>query len=144
MNKVDLIGRLTKDPEVRYQTNGETGEKFARARFTLAVNRKQKDNNGNYLADFIWCEAAGKLGELAEKYLRKGMRIAVSGALQTGSYKDNNGNTVYTWGVRASDIEFLEKKAENTYNAFSGNNAGETADGFMPIPDGMDEDLPFA
>ena len=69
MNKVDLIGRLTKDPEVRYQTNGETGENFARARFTLAVNRKQKDNNGNYLADFIWCEAAGKLGKKKEKYL---------------------------------------------------------------------------
>lgn len=72
------------------------------------------------------------------------MRIAVSGALQTGSYKDNNGNTVYTWGVRASDIEFLEKKAENTDNAFQSNNSGEAADGFMPIPDGMDEDLPFA
>lgn len=144
MNRIDLIGRLTRDPEIRYQTNGSTGDKFANARFTIAVNRRKKDNNGNYQADFIPCEAAGKVAEIIEKYVRKGMMIFVSGSMQSGSYTDKDGKTVYTLNAKITDVEFLEKKADNTENAFPDNSAGGPADGFMPIPDGMDEDLPFA
>lgn len=142
MNKVVLIGRLTKDPEVRWQQVGDTQEKFAYANYTLAVNRTTKDSNGNYLADFIRCEAAGKTAEFAEKYLHKGTKVGVSGQIRTGSYTNKDGQTVYTTVVLVNEHEFCEKKADNgNDNAFP----SQTADGFTPIPDGVtDEELPFA
>lgn len=102
MNKVELIGRLTKDIELRMTT-----ESTAIARFTLAVNRRKKDE-----ADFITCKAFGKTAELLDKYTRKGDRIGMCGRIETGKYNDKDGNTVYTTEVIADDIDLLEPKRE--------------------------------
>ena len=151
MNKVELIGRLARDPEVRY-TQGQ--EPVAVARYTLAVDRRQKDSSGNRQADFISCVAFGKGGEFAEKYLHKGMKIGITGRIQTGSYTKQDGTKVYTTDVVAEEQEFCESKAANDVAqnaAIPQPNASQYAakpqksaiDGFMSIPDGIDEELPF-
>ena len=132
MNKTILIGRLTKDAETRYA--GET----AVARYTLAVDRKYK-KEGEQTADFINCVAFGKNGEFAEKYLRKGMKIAIAGRIQTGSYTDKEGKKVYTTDVVVEEQEFCESKASGTPQA-----APQTdANGWASIPDINEEELPF-
>jgi single-strand DNA-binding protein len=150
MNKVILMGRLTRDPEVRYT---QSNEPMAIARYTLAVDRRNarsNNNNDEPTADFINCVAFGKAGEFAERYFRKGTKIAVSGRIQTGSYTNKDGVKVYTTEVVVEEQEFAESK-----NASSGNEGGYTGgnynrpapsgagDGFMNIPDGIDEELPF-
>lgn len=134
MNKVFLIGRLTKDPEVRY-SQGENST--AIARYTLAIDRKYK-KEGEQSADFISCIAFGKSGEFAEKYLHKGMKIAIIGRIQTGSYTNKEGQKVYTTDVVVEEHEFCESKG--TYREPA---ASDTTDAFMSIADDLPEDLPF-
>ena len=146
MNRVILMGRLTRDPEVRY-SQGENA--MAVARYTLAVDRRFNRNGDENTAEFINCVAFGRAGEFAEKYLHKGMKIAVTGRIQTGSYTNRDGVKVYTTDVVIEDHEFVESK--NSSSANSGgfdmdNSRPEPAgagDGFMNIPDGIDEELPF-
>ena len=147
MNKVILMGRLTRDPEVRY-SYGENA--LAIARYTLAVDRRfHKDNEAS--ADFIGCVAFGKGGEFAEKYLRQGTKIVVTGRIQTGSYTNREGQKVYTTEVAVEDQEFAESKAasQNNSQTSAGNRQQPPPpmptdkDGFMQIPDGIDEELPF-
>ena len=149
MNKVILMGRLTRDPEVRY-SQGDTP--LAIARYTLAVDRRFNRSNGGdnqQTADFINCVAFGRSGEFAEKYLRKGTKIVVSGRIQTGSYTNKDGQTVYTTEVVAEDQEFAESKnSAGSEGGFTGASRPAPApsgavDGFMNIPDGIDEELPF-
>ena len=146
MNKVILMGRLTRDPEVRY-SQGENA--LAIARYSLAVDRRFNRCGDENTADFINCVAFGKSGEFAERYFRKGTKILVSGRIQTGSYTNKDGVKVYTTEVVAEDQEFAESK-----NSSAGSNGGFTGgnrapepsgagDGFMNIPDGIDEELPF-
>lgn len=160
MNKVVLMGRLTRDPEIRY-TQGERST--AIARYTLAVDRRYK-RDGEQDADFISCVAFGKMAEHAEKYYHKGIKITISGRIQTGSYDHRDGYKVYTTDVIVEEQEFAESKgASGGYQ--QQNNAGfapepqqqtqqtqepqyhqqsmTDADGFMNIPDGIDEELPF-
>lgn len=143
MNKVILMGRLTRDPEVRY-SQGETN--MAVARYTLAVDRKFK-RNGEQSADFISCVAFGKAGEWAEKWLRKGIKIAITGRIQTGSYTNREGQKVYTTDVVIEEQEFAESKAASQGNGGgyqnTGSNNSTSGDGFMNVPDGIDEELPF-
>lgn len=139
MNKVIEIGRLTKDPEVRY-SNGANGSTTV-ARYTLAVDRRFK-RDGEPTADFINCIAFGKLGEFAEKYLHKGVKIAVTGRIQTGSYTNKDGQKVYTTDVVVEEQEFAESKASNQQS--QGNETPPSSpDDFMKIPDGIDSELPF-
>ncbi len=151
MNKVILIGRLTRDPEVRYSQGGDAP--LAIARFTLAVDRRFTRNSGNgndQSADFISCVAFGKQGEFIEKYIQKGTKLVVEGRIQTGSYTGRDGQKVYTTEVIVENCEFGESKA----NASNGGNsgyapqshepAGNIGDGFMNIPDSVDdEEMPF-
>ena len=141
MNRVILTGRLVRDPEVRYSQ----GEKsIAIARYTLAVDRKFK-KEGEQSADFISCVAMGKNGEFAEKYLKQGTKIAIEGRIQTGSYTNKDGNKVYTTDVIVEGHEFCESKSSNQNNSQSNNNnPAPNSDGFISIPDGIDEELPFA
>ena len=146
MNKVILMGRLTRDPEVRY-SQGE--QATAIARYTLAVDRRFK-RDGDQTADFIGCVAFGKLGEFAEKYLRKGTKVVVTGRIQTGSYTNKDGVKVYTTEVIVEEQEFAESRAESEANrgmyqqsAPSPAPSAPAGDGFMNIPDGIDEELPF-
>ena len=136
MNKVILIGRLTKDADVRY--SGET----VVARYSLAVDRRYK-KDGEATADFINCVTFGKNGEFAEKYLRKGMKIAVTGRIQTGNYKDKDGKTVYTTDIVVEEHEFCESKGNLGESKNSYANAKADADGFLNIPDGLEDELPF-
>lgn len=141
MNKTVLMGRLTADPQVRY-SQGENAT--AVARYTLAVNRKFK-KDGKPTADFIPCVVFGRSAEFTEKYFRKGMQVAVSGRIQTGSYTNKDGNKVYTTDVVVEEQEFAESKAANQQNQQSaGSGSIPASDGFMNIPDGMDEELPFS
>ena len=138
MNKVILIGRLTRDVETRYSQSDKGS--MAISRYTLAIDRKGKDAG----ADFINCVAFGINGDFAERYLSKGMKIAVHGRIQTGSYTDReSGKTIYTFDVVVEEHEFCESKQNNnpapTYSARTATNG----DGFMNIPDGIDEELPF-
>ena len=148
MNKVILMGRLTRDPDVRY-SNGANGQ-MAVARYTLAVDRRRSSNNGDgeQTADFISCVAFGKSGEFAEKYLHRGTKIAVSGRIQTGSYTNKDGVKVYTTDVVVDDQEFAESKNASSAASYDGGNRPEPSnagDGFMNIPDGVNDDgLPFA
>lgn len=159
------MGRLTKDPEVRY-SQGDSS--MAIARYTLAVDRRRgrANQNDQQTADFISCVAFGKSGEFAERYLHKGTKICVSGRIQTGSYTRQDGTKVYTTEVVVEDQEFAESKSAQSsgsdYGSYgaggygAGSNAAQTApsssagasapgaiDGFMNIPDGIDEELPF-
>lgn len=144
MNKVILMGRLTRDPDIRYAQN-ENGT--AVARYTLAVDRRFK-RDGEQDADFIGCVVFGKGAEFAEKYFTKGIKIAITGRIQTGSYTDREtGKKVYTTDVIVEEQEFAESKAASQGNGGSYQNAGSnnstSGDGFMNIPDGIDEELPF-
>lgn len=147
MNKVILMGRLTRDPDVRY-TTGENP--LAIARYTLAVDRRfHKD--GEATADFISCVVFGRAAEFAEKYFRQGLKITISGRIQTGSYTNRDGQKVYTTEIVVEEQEFAESKS-------SGDNGAayypskqtpppapaDGADGFMNIPDGIEEELPFS
>ena len=138
MNKVILMGRLTRDPEVRY-TQGDNA--MAIARYSLAVDRRFK-RDGEPDADFINCVAFGKSGEFAEKYLKKGTKVAVVGRIQTGSYTNKDGQKVYTTDVVVEEQEFAESKnsgsSDNNQSALANKNTD-----FMNIPDGIDEELPF-
>lgn len=132
MNKSILMGRLTRDPDVR----SSQGEKSVTvAKFTLAVPRKFK-NNGQEESDFINCVAFGKVAEFCSNYLHKGIKVILSGRIQTGSYTNKEGQKVYTTDVVAEEVEFAESKGAQQ----SGQNAG---DGFMNIPDDINEELPF-
>ena len=151
MNKVILIGHLCADPDVRY-SQGENS--MAVARYRLAVDRRYKREDEQNV-DFISCVAFGKNGEFAEKYLHKGIKIAVCGRIQTGSYTNKEGQKVYTTDVVVEDQEFAESKAVSDANAGSFRAAApspapapatpvsDAGDGFMNIPDGIDEELPF-
>ena len=144
MNKAILCGRLTKDPDVRYSQGAEP---TAIARYTLAVDRRGRGTKeGEQTADFISCVAFGKAGEFAEKYLRKGTKMIVTGRIQTGSYTNKEGVKVYTTDVVVEDQEFAESKNSSqngTGNAQSAPANASEDDGFMDIPDGIDEELPF-
>lgn len=136
MNIVTLLGRLTRDPDIRY-TQGE--KTMAIARFTLAVDKNYKGKDDS-TANFISCVAFGKTAELVEKHVFKGSKIAVTGEWTTGSYKNKDGNTVYTNDCNVSRIDFCDSKGS------SGSSAEPQAkpdDGFMNIPDDIDEELPF-
>ena len=151
MNKVILMGRLTRDPDVRYSA-GENST--AVARYTLAVDRRFH-RDGDATADFIGCVAFGRQAEFAEKYLRQGTKIAITGRIQTGSYTNREGQKVYTTDVVVEEQEFAESKNaggnNGGYSAPQHNNPApsantsdlDSADGFMNIPDGIDEELPF-
>ena len=155
MNKVILMGRLTRDPEVRYS---QAAEPLAIARYTLAVDRRfqRRDNSGNeQTADFINCVVFGRGAEFAERYLHQGTKIVATGRIQTGSYTNKDGNRVYTTDVVVEEQEFAESKAAASENAGGGyQQAGAAAptrpeptqaagDGFMNIPDAIEEELPF-
>ena len=136
MNSVQLLGRLTRDPDVRYTDGGSTI-----ARFSLAVDRRFKQEGGE-TADFINCIAFGKTAEFIEKYFFKGTKIALNGRIQTGSYTNKDGVKVYTTDVVAENVEFAESKNNNS-NAGSNVNTPAPNGDFMSIPDGIDEELPF-
>ena len=160
MNKVILMGRLTRDPEVRYSA-GENS--LAIARLTLAVDRRfRRDRDGNDAsADFISCVSFGKQAEFAEKYFHKGIKICVSGRIQTGSYTNKDGQKVYTTEVVVENQEFAESRNADSSASYSGGFGGgfgqgaeapaarpeerpaAAMDGFMNIPEGIDEELPF-
>ena len=143
MNKVILIGRLTRDPDVRYSQAGEGS--MAVARYTLAVDRRIK-KDGEQSADFISCVAFGRSGEFAEKYLYQGIKIAITGRIQTGSYTNKEGIKVYTTDVVVEEQEFAESKSAGSSAPSStpSANTGSAGDGFMNIPNGLeDEGLPF-
>lgn len=155
MNKVILMGRLTRDPEVRYSA-GENAQ--AVANYTLAVDRRfRRQGESDYGTDFIRCVAFGRSAEFAEKYLHQGIKIIVTGRIQTGSYTNRDGVKVYTTDVVVEDQEFAESKAVSDSHAGSRPQAGmpaqgmgspapatpDSMDGFMNIPDGIDEELPF-
>ena len=136
MNKVILLGRLTRDPEVRY-SQGENP--MCVARYTLAVDRRFR-KEGEQSADFINCISFGKTAEFADTYFHQGTKVAISGRIQTGSYTNREGQKVYTTDVVVEEQEFAESK-----KASQGGNAEPKpdADGFINIPDGIDEELPF-
>ena len=140
MNKVILMGRLTRDAEIRY-SQGENS--MAIARFSLAVDRRFR-KDGEQGADYINCIAFGKTAEFYEKFGRKGTKFVIEGRIQTGSYTNKDGQRVYTTDVVVENTEFAESKSNNQ----SGNSSQNTSvpssdDGFMNIPDGIDEELPF-
>ncbi len=145
MNKVILMGRLTRDPEVRY-SQGENAS--AVARYTLAVDRRFR-RDGEATADFINCVAFGRAAEFAERYLRQGTKIAVTGRIQTGSYTNKDGVKVYTTDVIVEEQEFAESKnassapSESFQASPAPSPSANIGDGFMNIPDGIDEELPF-
>lgn len=138
MNKVILMGRLCADPEVRYSQNQN---QTAVARYRLAVDRRFK-REGEQTADFISCVAFGKAAEFAEKYLRQGTKIAITGRIQTGSYTNREGQKVYTTDVVVEEQEFAESKGASGNIEGSAPQAADP-DGFMSLPDGIDEELPF-
>ena len=147
MNRVILMGRLTRDPEIRY-SQGE--RQMAIARYTLAVDRRGRRNNdnGEQQADFIPCVAFDRAAEFAERYFRQGMRVLVSGRIQTGSYTNKDGQKVYTTDVVVEECEFAESKNSGGDNsgfapADRPSPSSAAGDGFMNIPDGIDEELPF-
>ena len=142
MNKVILMGRLTRNPDVRW-SQGQ--EQKCIARFTLAVDRQQRKQEGQQAADFIGCVAFGKKAEWCEKWVQRGTKVVLTGRIQTGSYTNREGVKVYTTDVIVEELEFAESKA-----ASEGSRQQEPTtygyaddDGFMNIPDGIDEELPF-
>lgn len=140
MNTVQLVGRFTRDPDIRYSDNGKTI-----ARFTIAVDRRFKSDNGP-TADFISCVAWGKTAEFIEKYFCQGQRIGLTGRIQTGSYTNKDNVKVYTTDVVAEAVEFVESKKDSGGTAApAGGNQGFNSgnDGFYNIPDGFDDELPF-
>lgn len=142
MNKVILMGRPTRNPEVRYSQGAEP---LAIARYILAVDRRgRRDaNGGDQTADFIQCVAFGRTAEFAEKYLKQGTKILVTGRIQTGSYTNKDGNRVYTTEVVVEDHEFAESKASAEARSERPAPEDASAEGFISIPDGIESDLPF-
>lgn len=145
MNKVILMGRITRDAEIRY-TQGE--KSTAIARFSLAVDRRFKKDNDEQNTDFISCIAFGKIAEFLEKFGRKGTKFVVDGRIQTGSYNNKDGQKVYTTDVVVENIEFAESKNSSgsggsTNQPAPSPSSSSAGDGFMNIPDGIDEELPF-
>ena len=145
MNKVILMGRLTRDPDVRYT---QAADPMAIARYTIAVDRRfqRRDAGDDQTADFISCVAFGRQGEFAEKYLKKGTKIALTGRIQTGSYTNKDGNKVYTTDVVVEEQEFAESKAASGSGNYGESRpipSGASAEGFMNIPDTAKDDLPF-
>lgn len=147
MNKVILMGRLTRDPEIRYAQNENS---TCIANYALAVDRKYKRQGDEQTADFIRCVAMGKGGEFAEKYLHQGTKIVVEGRIQTGSYTNKDGQRVYTTDVMVESQEFAESKAASQQNGNSQPSAPSrpepaqaSDDGFMNIPDAIEEEMPF-
>ena len=144
MNKVILMGRLTRNPEVRY---GAGENSTAVARYTIAVERRFK-RDGEQSADFISCVTFGRNAEFAEKYLRQGTKIVLTGRIQTGSYTNRDGQKVYKTDIVVEEQEFAESKAaagnggQNNYSRLAA--APSDVDGFMNIPDGVDDELPFS
>lgn len=139
MNKVVLCGRLVKDPEIRYST-GENAMAFGN--YTLAVDRPFK-RDGDQTADFIRCTVFNKRAEFAKNYLKKGVKLIVSGRIQTGSYKNKEGQTVYTTDVVVDEQEFAESKKASGDGSSSGSQYSSNDD-FMNIPNGIDEEAPWA
>ena len=158
MNKVVLMGRLTRSPEVRY-SQGQDGNQMCVARYTLAVDRRTRSQDGQSSADFISCVAFGKSGEFADKYLSQGTKVAISGRIQTGSYTNKEGQKVYTTDIVVEEQEFAESKAaqggpgapqqqpqqqrqgQQQHGGYYGAPAGPG--GFIDIPPGFENDLPF-
>ena len=145
MNKVILMGRITRDAEIRY-TQGE--KSTAIARFSLAVDRRFKKDNDEQNTDFISCIAFGKIAEFLEKFGRKGTKFVVDGRIETGSYNNKDGQKVYTTDVVVENIEFAESKNSSgsggsTNQPAPAPSSSSAGDGFMNIPDGIDEELPF-
>ena len=146
MNKVILMGRLTRDAEIRY-SQGESST--AIARFSLAVDRRFRRDNEEQTADFINCVAFGRTAEFLERFGRKGTKFVLEGRIQTGSYTNQDGQRVYTTDVVAENVEFAESKNNSSAgNDFGGapsapSPSGAAGDGFMNIPEGIDEELPF-
>ncbi|MBQ9550391.1 MAG: single-stranded DNA-binding protein [Lachnospiraceae bacterium] len=152
MNVVALVGRLTRDPDIR-QSQGENPTVVAR--YTLAVDRRfNRNGNADQTADFISMVSFGKTAEFIEKYIHKGTKICVRGRIQTGSYTNKDGQKVYTTDVVGEDVEFAEsKKASDSYDGGSSYNSAALEssgsgsvvdDGFINVPDGINEELPFA
>lgn len=141
MNKVILMGRLTRDPDIRYTQPNSAQEQTCIARYSLAVNRRF-NRDGEQKVDFIGCVAFGRQAEFAEKYLRKGTKIALTGRIQTGSYTNRDGQKVYTTDVAIEEQEFAESKTAG--QTAQQNPAPVSEDGFMEIPDGLEEELPFS
>lgn len=140
MNKVILMGRSTRDPQVSYTTGGETST--AVARITLAVDRRGVKKEGAPTADFVNCVAFGKTAEFIEKYVHQGTKLVITGRIQTGSYTNKDGQKVYTTDVVLEECEFAESKKADSAASTSAPTTG--ADGFMDIPDDVDDDgLPF-
>ena len=146
MNKVILMGRLARDAEIRY-SQGESST--AIARFSLAVDRRFRRDNEEQTADFINCVAFGRTAEFLERFGRKGTKFVLEGRIQTGSYTNKDGQRVYTTDVVAENVEFAESKNNSSAgNDFGGapsapSPSGAAGDGFMNIPEGIDEELPF-
>ena len=149
MNKAILMGRLTRDPEIRYSSGNEP---TAIARYTLAVDRRYKRQGDDQTADFINCVVFGKGAEFAENYLHQGTKIVAVGRIQTGSYTNKDGHKVYTTEVIVEEQEFAESKAAAEQNENRGSSTGnatrpapasDPGDGFMDIPDAIEEELPF-
>lgn len=134
MNKVILMGRLTKDPDIRY---AQTQEPTCIAKFTLAVDRRVKRDSGQQSADFISCVAFKKSAEFIEKYCHKGTKLCISGRIQTGSYTKKDGTKTYTTDVVVDEQEFAESKNATVQPE------EKEPDGFMNIPDTLEEELPF-
>lgn len=139
MNKVILMGRLTRAPEVRYANSGSTV-----ARFSLAVDRRFKRENDEQTADFINCVSFGKTAEFLEKYGHKGTKFVIEGRIQTGSYTNKDGQKVYTTDVAVESVEFAESKASSDGNNGQTPQPAPDKDGFMNIPDGIDDEFPFS
>lgn len=145
MNKAILMGRLTRDPEVRYS---QSDSSMAIARFSLAVDRRYKKQGDETTADFFNCTAFGKQGEFVEKYLKQGTKIVVIGRIQNDNYTNKEGQKVYSVQIMVEEIEFAESKASSQSNAGNDGSAqpqmgAPDADGFMNIPDGIGSELPF-
>ena len=139
MNKVIFMLRFTRDPEVRYSQGANP---TAIARFTLAVNRRFK-RDGEPEADFFNCTAFGKQAEFIERYMRKAVKVVVSGRIENDNYTNKEGQMVYSVKVMIEEIEFAESKAAGGNQGNSGYSNMGPGDGFMNIPDGLDEELPF-
>ena len=139
MNRVMLIGRLTRDPEIHYSGNENS---TAVARYTLAVRRLYQKEEGQD-TDFITCVTFGKSAEFAEKYCRKGLRVAIAGRLQTRNYTNQEGNKVYVTEVVVEEQEFADSKNVNVSSGTTPAPSSESNDGFKNIPDGMEEKTPF-
>lgn len=139
MNKIILMGRLTRDPEISYVQGG--GEPLAIARYSIAVDRRFKGKSGEQEADFFNCTTFGKQAEFVEKYLKKGTKITLVGRLQNNNYTNKDGQKVYSVQIITEEIDFAESKT--TAEAEKGETAPANGDGFINIPDGIDEELPF-